>query len=223
MVLFGPRETYQKSRISKTMTTFLEPFSGELWALVLAGLVISSLIMYHLEAEDNPAFRCVQTDVMGKETGGGAEGKKKKLGEASEPSDVSMELLDGLFFSLYLSLTGFTGAGGHSPVTRAGRVYQISWSFVILVVVAGYTANLGECSSHRQSSMHVLCHVLCHVLSPGSFAELFVASLPSHTITTTATTTTAATTAAAAATTTHHHRRHRRRHHPCSLQHRSSR
>jgi hypothetical protein len=151
MVLFGPRETYQKSRISKTMTTFLEPFSGELWALVLAGLVISSVIMYHLEAEDNPAFRIVQTDVMGKETGGAAEGKKKKLGEASEPSDVSMELLDGLFFSLYLSLTGFTGAGGHSPVTRAGRVYQISWSFVILVVVAGYTANLGECRSHHLS------------------------------------------------------------------------
>jgi hypothetical protein len=144
MVLFGPRETYAKVRVGQSMVTFLEPFSQELWALVLAGLVTSSVIMYILEAEENPAFQVAQAtagtnEVEDKkrgaegEAGGGAgeAGAGGEAGAASKgvskegPKEGRMDLMDGLFLSLYLSMTGFTGAGGHSPVTRAGRVYQV--------------------------------------------------------------------------------------------------
>ena len=43
---------------------------------------------------------------------------------------------------VYLSLGSFTGAAGLSPSSMAGRLVVLSYSFLILVLISGYTASL---------------------------------------------------------------------------------
>ena len=60
-----------------------------------------------------------------------------------EGGEVEMSIdREGALKSMWLSGLQFTGGGGYAPVTAWGRLLLLSWSFVIMVVVAAYTANL---------------------------------------------------------------------------------
>jgi len=46
--------------------------------------------------------------------------------------------------SLWLSCAGFTGAGEFNPSTSFGRLFKLSYTFMILLLTSAYTANLAS-------------------------------------------------------------------------------
>mmetsp|Transcript_11323 Transcript_11323/g.26351 ORF Transcript_11323/g.26351 Transcript_11323/m.26351 type:complete len:419 (-) Transcript_11323:234-1490(-) len=94
------------------MFQFLRPFSTDLWVTMLCAVVVSAAAYHVLEGRDN------EDDL-------GDGGKVNKVGRA-----------------LHHSFAAFTGAGGFTPQTVWGRFLTLSWTFLVLLVVSAYTANL---------------------------------------------------------------------------------
>ncbi|CAE7204392.1 Nmdar1 [Symbiodinium natans] len=98
------------------MFTFLKPFSTSLWLLLFVCSLVTAAFMWFFE-----------TSRVSIEEGGEVE-----VSDGSE----------GALKSVWLSGLQFTGGGGYTPVTAWGRLLLLSWSFLIMVVGAAYTANL---------------------------------------------------------------------------------
>lgn len=98
------------------LTTFLQPVTPDFCVTLLAVAFATAAVMMWLETSCTPA----------------EEGQEPELSNSAS----------GLVKSVWLALCQFTGGGGYNPCTTWGRLTVFSWSFVVLVVVAAYTANM---------------------------------------------------------------------------------
>ena len=93
--------------------SFAAPFDAALWALIAASTALTSVIYLALEQKHN------QVDVR-----------------------PGADLSERVGNILYLGYAQFTGGGGFAPETGWGKGLLLSYSFVVLLLVAAYTANL---------------------------------------------------------------------------------
>ncbi|CAE7328927.1 Nmdar1 [Symbiodinium sp. CCMP2592] len=110
------RRKIDKPSVWKVMFTFMKPFSANLWLMLFVCSLVTAVFMWFFE-----------TSRVSIE-----EGAEVEVSTGSE----------GALKSVWLSGLQFTGGGGYSPVTAWGRLLLLSWSFLIMVVGAAYTANL---------------------------------------------------------------------------------
>ena len=94
--------------LSKTFTTFFDPFEWELWVCLFAMIFLSGVADWLLESSDH-GLR-----------------------------------LHGLTASLYEYFGGVLFGGFSDPYTKLSCIYQCIVAFIILIVVAAYTANLAS-------------------------------------------------------------------------------
>ena len=121
---------------TSAMFNWLDPFEHNLWLTTLASVFFSGLVMFGLERRHwKPVSTCPEEE-------GDFEGKN------SECNGM------GLFKGVLLSWYHWTGAGGFSPVTTEGNIFLASWSFVILIMVASYTANLAAFLTTAPTTMY---------------------------------------------------------------------
>jgi hypothetical protein len=101
--------------IGVTLGAWAQPFDKPIWALLGTLLVFSSLLMYGFERA------------------------------AHSHDDFGPEYIhwtDRLGRGLYRATSNWTAVGGFTPVTPAGRVYTMTFAFVMLLMQSAYTANL---------------------------------------------------------------------------------
>lgn len=91
------------------------PFTDPVWGLIVAAMLFSSGVFWILERLEEDG----------------------DLGESETHSH-------SLSVSLFLTTASFTGGGGYTPRTSAGRLFTISWTFTCLLLTAAYTANLAS-------------------------------------------------------------------------------
>ena len=109
------------------MFDWVDPFEVNLWCTLLLFVICSGLVMFGLERRH---WKPVSKHAKVEEESNDFEGKLSEFkGKA-------------LFKGILLSWYHWTGAGGFAPVTTEGNIFVASWSFVILIMVASYTANL---------------------------------------------------------------------------------
>jgi len=96
------------------MFTFLSPFSGGLWCALMSMLCVYGFGIWCMEKDSRRS-----EDYIGTRTATAA-----------------------IATSVYYSLALFTGSGGHTPVTKGGRVLSFCLGFSVVVIIAAYTANL---------------------------------------------------------------------------------
>jgi hypothetical protein len=60
----------------------------------------------------------------------------------SDDEDFGSRKIISVFDSFYLAFASFTGAESFSPVSKPSKIFVGSWSLLILIIVATYTANL---------------------------------------------------------------------------------
>ena len=63
----------------------------------------------------------------------------EKIDKDREEDANEDEATAGVGSSLHKSWCEFTGAASHDADSTYGKIYQASWSFVVLIVVASYT------------------------------------------------------------------------------------
>lgn len=114
-IMVTRKETGNSKSLAQSLTTVLAPFSPMLWATILLLILASSLFMWFLERGIN------FIDFP-----------------SSHPWYLSM------IHSTYLGFSSLTGAAYHSPQTGMGKLFAVGFSFVILITVGAYTANLAN-------------------------------------------------------------------------------
>lgn len=110
----------ERPGIWRTLTAFSQPLTPSLWCTMVGITLFTAGVMLWLEAKD------------GDEAGDEADGEQPELTRS----------FNGFMKSIWLTFCTVTGAGAHSPTTAGGRLAMWSWSFVVLVFVAAYTANM---------------------------------------------------------------------------------
>jgi hypothetical protein len=151
---------------------FVEPFSGGVWLAMFVCMVVSALVVFVLdwsfyverrvEKKSGSRHQIKEDNEVGKifEMNGeiGENGKQTidplqtqhedevKNDNSSDDDDDGSD--DGeaqpisLFDSFYLAFASFTGAESFAPVSKPSKIFVASWSMLILIIVATYTANL---------------------------------------------------------------------------------
>lgn len=115
------------------LTAFLKPLTASLWLALVCITVVTAGVMWWLEA-----------------------GVALPAGDQGESEPELSKSSEGFVKSIWLALCTVTGAGAHSPITHGGRLAMWSWSFVVLIVVAAYTANMAMFLIVKSSSAGVL-------------------------------------------------------------------
>ena len=98
---------------SETFISFAAPFTPQLWAFFCLTTVLTAIAYLFLERRKN------QTDIR--------------------PGAPLYEKVGNI---VYLGFVQATGGGGYDPSTGSGKLVLLSYSFLILLVVSAYTANL---------------------------------------------------------------------------------
>lgn len=98
--------------------SFRTPFSPGLWLVVLVSLLLSAVVYWLIE---------------GQETNG-------DFGTTRNATLPRAGILQGL----YLVAGQLTAALNFGPVSAFGKLFTISWAFVVLLLVSAYTANLAS-------------------------------------------------------------------------------
>ena len=93
------------------MFTFLQPFTASLWLALLTQLLCYGVGIWYLEKDSR----------------------------RSEDYIGSVTLVGAVASSVYYAFALFTGSGGHTPMTKGGRLLSLTLGFSILVAVAAYT------------------------------------------------------------------------------------
>lgn len=104
--------TIQEVPLSTRIWSWTQPFSGPVWAVLVSFMVVTGFSMYLFEGRDNAA----------------------DFDRNHGYRDIPNQLAGGFF----TAVTTFTtqNAEGYSPVTVAGRVYQVSLSLSTILVFA---------------------------------------------------------------------------------------
>ena len=99
-------------------------FSWEIWITVVSALVFGGIAMYFFEGSDE--------------------------GEDYGPAELHPVLRIGR--GCYKAFLNFSSVGGYSPNTPAGQMFNITFSFSMLLLQAAYTANLAAFFTRTQST-----------------------------------------------------------------------
>lgn len=110
----APQPVLPDTTIVQVLFSWTDPFQPELWALSFGALVTAGLVMYLLEGSEN------EDDFLG-------------LGD-SVPLRMVQAAIQGV--------NSFSGAGGFTPITWAGKAFNAMFSFSMVLLQAAYTANL---------------------------------------------------------------------------------
>ncbi len=108
--------------VKSMLFAWTEPFSYQIWITVFFSLIFSAMVMFLFEGED---------------TG-------EDYGSASLP--LPLRLARGC----YKAFLNFSSVGGFSPTTPAGQMFNITFSFAMLLLQAAYTANLAAYFTQTQ-------------------------------------------------------------------------
>jgi len=119
--------TQPETSLSERMLTFSKPFKQELWGLLVAIAVLTGCVIWWFETS-------------GMHVEAGAEPEMNRS-------------VPGCLKSLWFSGLAFTGQGGYTAVTVWGRIAVLSFSFLILISVSSYTANLASFLIIKPGSM----------------------------------------------------------------------
>mmetsp|Transcript_34317 Transcript_34317/g.90591 ORF Transcript_34317/g.90591 Transcript_34317/m.90591 type:complete len:554 (+) Transcript_34317:113-1774(+) len=113
----------EPSKADVDLWIVFDPFTGRLWACILAMIVFVATIIYILERA--------------------AEGP-------DHPHFHGENFIEGTTESTYLACIGFWSGGvAHNPVTPGGRMVTLAFGIFLTLVLAGYTANLTSFLSLR--------------------------------------------------------------------------
>ncbi|OQV18471.1 Glutamate [NMDA] receptor subunit 1 [Hypsibius exemplaris] len=110
----------KKQPKSSTLNSFFQPFTNDLWVLVMVCLHVVALAMYLLD-RFSPFSRYV-------------------LPESNEPEDDALNLSSAMWFAWGVLLN--SGIGEGTPRSFGGRVLGMVWAGFAMIMVASYTANL---------------------------------------------------------------------------------
>lgn len=153
----------QTTPIGEKMVTFLKPFTGGLWAVIIASILIagvvkiatSYLVCSALTASCHQVMYFLEADFI-------AAGGSGDFADMETP-------VQAMAHSITLAFFLFAGAGGHAPASPTGKLY--------LVMLLSFAAPV---SAHRNVSalqfffaftilVTLACYVIQHTCSfPGS-------------------------------------------------------
>mmetsp|Transcript_62779 Transcript_62779/g.173998 ORF Transcript_62779/g.173998 Transcript_62779/m.173998 type:complete len:572 (+) Transcript_62779:44-1759(+) len=125
--LVGVLKQPQDSLLAKIFS-WHKPFRPDLWLSILISFVVTGVCYYMIEGgqgdfEQSNFFRSVDED----------------------SDQVSLlHHLDAIYHSIMLTMLSFTGGNGFKPLGQIGKIFIFSWTFCVLLLVAGYTANLAS-------------------------------------------------------------------------------
>ena len=110
----------------RQLFTWTQPFSGPIWALIVATFVFSAVLMVIFESSENGGVTAWNIGHFAPQDG-------------QPPSVVSY-----LVHALYISFSHFVTSNCEMfySVTLPGRLYRVTYSFSILVIVSSYVAKL---------------------------------------------------------------------------------
>jgi len=97
--------------------SFLLPFDWNVWYVIIAVLLFSSVVYGMLERIEN---------------------------QHKDDNDIKKSLRKWFMDDLYLSLINFTGNYSYEPTTLGQRIFAVFFAFWALLVTAAYTANLAS-------------------------------------------------------------------------------
>jgi hypothetical protein len=219
--LFGPKPVIVPEPLTSQLTSFLAPFSYELWALFFLYIVFSAFMMYKYEAkhaekekrkeaaEKKTSTLKIQatrtnskrifTDDKNDRTPVTAgmlvsfkEGLMMEMVEhlqeanmkaqhAANDQEDSDDAEAGFLTSFHKSWIEFTGAGGHECESPYAKFYQASWSFVVLIVVASYTAELASFLTRKDVPKQAISSItdvvsqqalLCYTIESADYVDM---------------------------------------------------
>ena len=105
-----------EKRLVDTLFNWAYPFSAELWALLVALLVVQGLIMYHLETE------CGNTE-------------RRPFDYIDKHGNLQTGIA-GQTKGIYLFVSMFTGVGGPNPDNIASRLQVLAMGFTCTILLA---------------------------------------------------------------------------------------
>ena len=104
----------EEESFTERMGTFTMPFHANLWIAIIGATIFTGLVMVVVE-EFPPS--------------------------GQDDFELSTK---GMIISIYLAITALYGISAHSPKSMFGRMVIVLWGFVIIVLIAAYTANLEQ-------------------------------------------------------------------------------
>lgn len=112
--VLATRKVLEEKPVFETLFQFLTPFSWSVWGFLVLGGILSSILYVITERHANP--------------------------EDLPPGPLWAQLGDAIMLASFQ----FTGAGGFTPKTAAGRGITFTWGFTTFLTIAAYTANLAS-------------------------------------------------------------------------------
>ena len=124
---------------------FLEPISTNVWLTLMLSGVVFAIVFFLVELQ-----------------GTAAPGGQTK---SSKSATRLVASVGGLFQSVYFAFTSFFCFGDYTPHTVLGRLLVCSWSFLVTIMMATYTANVSTLchylsAVHSRSILLSLCHTI---------------------------------------------------------------
>lgn len=110
--------------------SFVLPFSLGVWAMILISMAVTAAIYYFLEQ--------AQGDFDFEYGPKGARPSEELVEEPDTPEVTKKHVVH----AIWLSFGSFTQAATFSPKSFVAKLYILSWTFTILLLVSSYTASL---------------------------------------------------------------------------------
>lgn len=107
----------------ETAFAFHRPFSPTLWLTILAAMFATAFV-YLMSEADYSDFRDQQ--------------------KVEDHERTCHKTVDACGHSVYLIMTSFTGGGSLLPSSALGKTVSLTWTFLVLLFTAAYTANLAS-------------------------------------------------------------------------------
>ena len=115
LAVVAPRADIPKVTIENVLGAWALPFDKPVWAMLAAIIILSGSCMYLFE---------------------------RKAHSYDDFGPEYMHWTDRVMRGVYRATSNWTAVGSFTPVTPAGRVYSMTFAFVMLLMQSAYTANL---------------------------------------------------------------------------------
>ncbi|CAF0897335.1 unnamed protein product [Adineta steineri] len=121
----------RKNHSTSNLGSFLQPFKGELWIMVLLSVHIVAFVLYLLDRYSPDRLRFASRQDKKLETNSSVD---------SEDEEDPLNLSRALWFTWGVLLN--SGIGEGTPKSFSARVLGMVWAGFTMIMVASYTANL---------------------------------------------------------------------------------
>ena len=131
MIVVGPVARKKTYDLTSFLFQWMAPFSLSVWAFVVFHIFIGGIFLAFLEGK----YSSLQDYWRSRTHDGDREATGKHL---------------------YDAMAIFNGVGAFEPATGAGRLWAAGYSFVVLLIIASYTANLTSFLVREQERVQIV-------------------------------------------------------------------